>query len=63
MKWMIGVALLAVMLTGCGSEADIPAMETEIEQGILDQADLEVDVDGEPFFRRAWSESIERRLV
>ena len=25
--------------------------------------DLEVDVDGEPFFRRAWSESIERRLV
>jgi putative CocE/NonD family hydrolase len=25
--------------------------------------DLEVDVDGEPFFRRAWNESIERRLV
>jgi len=25
--------------------------------------DLEVDVDGEPFFRRAWQESIERRLV
>ena len=25
--------------------------------------DLEVDVDGEPFFRRAWRESIERRLV
>ena len=25
--------------------------------------DLEVDVDGEPFFRRAWSETIERRLV
>ncbi len=24
---------------------------------------LEVDVDGEPFFRRAWNESIERRLV
>jgi hypothetical protein len=25
--------------------------------------DLEVDVDGEPFFRRTWQESIERRLV
>jgi putative CocE/NonD family hydrolase len=25
--------------------------------------DLEVDIDGEPFFRRAWSESIPRRLV
>jgi putative CocE/NonD family hydrolase len=25
--------------------------------------DLEVDVDGEPFFRRSWRESIERRLV
>ncbi len=25
--------------------------------------DLEVDVDGEPFFRRAWRERIERRLV
>ncbi len=25
--------------------------------------DLEVDLDGEPFFRRSWHESIERRLV
>jgi hypothetical protein len=25
--------------------------------------DLEVDVDGEPFFRRTWQESIARRLV
>ncbi len=25
--------------------------------------DLEVDVDGEPFFRRTWQETIERRLV
>jgi hypothetical protein len=25
--------------------------------------DLEVDVDGEPFFRRGWRESIERKLV
>jgi hypothetical protein len=25
--------------------------------------ELEVDVDGEPFFRRTWRESIERRLV
>jgi hypothetical protein len=25
--------------------------------------DLEVDVDGQPFFRRSWDESIERRLV
>jgi hypothetical protein len=25
--------------------------------------DLEVDVDGEPFFRRAWNGTIERRLV
>ena len=25
--------------------------------------DLEVDVDGEPFFRRTWHEVIERRLV
>ena len=25
--------------------------------------DLEVDLDGEPFFRRTWRESIERRLV
>ncbi len=25
--------------------------------------DLAVDVDGEPFFRRAWSETIPRRLV
>ena len=25
--------------------------------------DLEVDLDGEPFFRRTWRETIERRLV
>jgi hypothetical protein len=25
--------------------------------------DLEVDLDGEPFFRRTWDDSIERRLV
>ncbi len=24
---------------------------------------LEVDLDGEPFFRRTWDEAIERRLV
>ncbi len=27
------------------------------------RVDLEVDLDGEPFFRRSWQESIERRLV
>lgn len=42
---MVGVALVALALAGCGSKADIPAIEDEIEQGILDQAEIEVDVD------------------
>ena len=46
--------------------------ETEIRARSLQTSDaaafdlaveLEVDVDGEPFFRRTWRESIERRLV
>jgi putative CocE/NonD family hydrolase len=48
------------------------AFETEIQARSLQTSDhdafdlaveLEVDVDGEPFFRRRWRESIERRLV
>jgi len=27
------------------------------------QVELDVDLDGEPFFQRAWSETIPRRLV
>ena len=48
------------------------AFETEIRARSIQTSDhdafhlaveLEVDVDGEPFFRRVWRESIERRLV
>ncbi|MBA3236151.1 MAG: CocE/NonD family hydrolase [Chloroflexi bacterium] len=35
--------------------SDVDAFDLRVE--------LEVDVDGEPFFRRSWQESIERRLV
>jgi hypothetical protein len=46
MKQIIGGALVALVLTACGSdEADIPAIESEIEQGIVDQTEVETEVD------------------
>lgn len=47
MKRIIGGALVALaLLTGCGlEEADIPAIEDGIEDGIADQTDTEATVD------------------
>jgi hypothetical protein len=44
---------------------EIRARSTQVSDARAFQltVDLEVDLDGEPFFRRAWSGSIERRLV
>ena len=46
-------------------ETEIRARSTQASDADAFQltVDLEVDVDGEPFFRRAWRERIERRLV
>lgn len=40
-----GALALVLLLGGCGQEADIPAMEDEIAQGILDQTEIEATVD------------------
>ena len=46
-------------------ETEIRARSTQTsdDQTFHLAVDLEVDLDGEPFFRRTWHESIERRLV
>jgi hypothetical protein len=46
-----------------GTEIRARSVQTSDAETFQLTVDLEVDVDGEPFFRRSWRESIERRLV